>query len=96
MVRFDAHVKIAEDLKYTSRGLLLGLARYHRGNMIAAWSECEVGQTAATDGWRRLSVYLMIDDQPCEEVLAIIGMCGAGVAYVDSVELVIFTKEDQR
>ena len=41
------------------------------------------------------STHLIIDDQPCDEVLAIIGMCGAGVAYVDSIELVKLTKEER-
>ena len=96
MVRFDARVKIPEDIKSTSRGLVLGLARYREGKMAASWSQCEVSQTSASEGWRPLSVHLMIDDHPCDEVLAIIGLCGAGVAYVDSVELVTLAKEDQR
>jgi hypothetical protein len=95
MVRFDARIKIPDDLKCTSRGLVLGLARYCEGEMAASWSQCEVSQTSASEGWRRLSVHLMIEDQPCDEVLAIIGMCGAGFAYVDSVELATLTKEDQ-
>ena len=93
MVRFGARVKIPEDLKYTSRGLLLGLARYRNGKMIAPWTECEIRQARATEGWRRLSVHLMIDDQPCDEALPIIGLCGSGTAYVDAAELVILTKE---
>jgi hypothetical protein len=63
--------------------------------MAASWSQCEVSETAASEGWQRFCVHLMIDDQPCDEVLAIIGMCGAGVAYVDSVELVRLDKENR-
>lgn len=96
MVRFDARVKIPEDLRFTSRGLLLGLARYHEGKMVASWSRCEVARSEATDHWQRLSVHLFVDDGQCDEVLAIIGMCGEGVAYVDFVELVTLTKEENQ
>ncbi|NOZ21785.1 MAG: DUF4855 domain-containing protein [Planctomycetes bacterium] len=92
VVRLSAWVNIPRDLQHTNRGLLIGLARFYKGKMVATWTECEVRQTRATDGWKQLTAHLILDNKPCDEVQAIIGMCGAGVAYVDSVELVTLSK----
>ena len=92
IVRLSARVHVPEALQGTERGILIGLSRCHKGKWIAMWTACETNQTEATDGWKELAVYLPVDDRPCDEVQAIIGMCGVGTAYVDSVELVTLTK----
>jgi len=92
IVRLTAWVHVPEVLKETNRGVLIGLSRYHKGKWVAVWTACEARRTAATDGWERLDVYLPVDDAPCDEVQIMIGMCGVGVAYVDTVELVAFSK----
>ena len=92
LVRLTASVNVPKDLKYTDRGLLIGLSRFRNGKMIATWTECEVRQTRATEGWQQLAAHLFVDDEPCDEVQAIVGLCGAGVAYVDAVQLVTLSK----
>lgn len=94
LVRLSAWVNTPQDLRSTTRGLVLGLARYSGGNMTVAWSDCEIRQVSASGGWKQLSVHLFVDDKPCEEVLAIIGLCGGGVAYVDDVELVTLIRPE--
>ena len=71
---------------------MLGVARFHKGKMTATWTECEVNRKAATDGWQQLTTYLFLYGKPCDEVMAIIGMCGVGTAYVDGVELKTLSK----
>ena len=92
LVRLTAWANVPDDLKYTDRGLLIGLSRFHKGKMIATWTECEVRQTKATNGWQQLTAYLFVDDRPCDEVQAIVGLCGSGTAYVDAAELVTLSK----
>lgn len=70
----------------------MGLSRFSKGKSITTWSECEVGQTQATNGWKSLTTYILVDDKPCDEVQALVGLCGQGVAYVDAVELVALSK----
>jgi len=92
IVRLRAKVKMPEGLKSTDRGLLIGLARFHKGKMVATWTECEARRIDATDGWKTLTTHLIPKDKPCDAALAIIGMCGVGTAYVDDVELVTLSK----
>jgi len=94
LVRLRAWANVPRDLRGTTRGLMIGLARYSEGKMTVAWTDCEVSQVCATGGWQQLSVHLFIDDKPCDEVLAIIGLCGGGIAYVDDVELVTLSKPE--
>ncbi|MEW6359875.1 MAG: DUF4855 domain-containing protein [Planctomycetota bacterium] len=92
IVRLSAWLYLPGDMKETERGLIIGLSRYQRGKQVANWTSCEARRTQATKGWEQLSVYLPVDDAPCDEVQAIVGMCGVGAAYVDAVELVTFSK----
>jgi hypothetical protein len=92
LVRLSARVNVPEDLKDTHRGTLIGLSRFRQGKCIATWSGCEFGQAQATKGWKLLSVQLFVDEKPCDEVEAIIGLCGSGRVCVDAVELVTLSK----
>ena len=92
MVRFSAFARIPERLQRTTRGLMIGLARYRGGKMSVAWTDCEAHSVGPTDSWTRLVVYLYVDETPCDEVMAIIGLCGGGTVYLDDAELVILER----
>ncbi|MBM4086053.1 MAG: DUF4855 domain-containing protein [Planctomycetes bacterium] len=92
LIRLTAWVNVPKPLQGTNRGAMMGLSRFSKGKSITTWSECEVGQTQATNGWKSLTTHILVDDKPCDEVQALVGLCGQGVAYVDAVELVALSK----
>ena len=92
MIQFSVWANVPERLQRTTRGLMIGLARYRGGKMSVAWTDCEVRMTGPTNGWKQLVVHLFVDEKPCDEVMAIVGLCGGGTAYVDDAEVIIFGK----
>lgn len=86
----SAYVNVPADMQETTRGAIINLvARDQEGTEVQGWKPgtVEARRAEATDGWERLIVARVIEDEAIATIEVRLGIVGLGELFFDDIEL---------